>query len=400
MLNSLQKAITALQQKKMIILVDDEQRENEGDLVFAAEFTTPEHINFMVTHAKGLVCLTLEEKRAEELRLPLSHPFRPEYEQPDLKTAFTLSIEAKTGVTTGISAFDRAHTILTAINPLKGAQDLVSPGHVFPLKAQKEGVLKRAGHTEGSIDLMKLAQLQPSAVICEILKEDGSMARMDFLKEFAKKHDLVILSIKRIIQERMKATVFIEPISTTFLPTRFSDKPFQMMGFKNTLDNTEHVVLMHGEKQDQPLMRMHSECLTGDTFGSLRCDCGEQLQSAMQQIAEQGGILIYLRNHEGRGIGLGNKIKAYALQDQGRDTVDANKELGFQEDLRDYSVAIQILRYLQISSVRLLTNNPKKITALEEQGIRVLDQIALKVKPNLHNASYLKTKKERMGHHI
>ena len=393
-LDPCEELIEELRAGRMIILADDEDRENEGDLVMAAEWVTPEAINFMATHGRGLICLTLEEEQVEKLNLPLM----TSNINSKFKTNFTVSIEAAEGVTTGISAYDRAHTVRTAIAADVRAADIHSPGHVFPLKGKEGGVLVRAGHTEASIDLARLAGLKPAGVICEIMNEDGTMARMPELKEFAAKHNIKIGCIADLIRYRLKHDSLVKREVEVRLPTEFGD--FQMIGFSNLVDDAEHVALVMGNPSaDKPcLVRVHSECLTGDVFTSRRCDCGSQLHAAMKQIAEAGeGVLLYLRQ-EGRGIGLFNKLRAYSLQDAGHDTVEANQKLGFKADLRDYGIGAQILRSLGLSQLKLLTNNPKKIIALDGYGLEVKERVQLASFAHEENIHYLTTKRDKMGH--
>ncbi|WP_225885324.1 bifunctional 3,4-dihydroxy-2-butanone-4-phosphate synthase/GTP cyclohydrolase II [Leptolyngbya sp. KIOST-1] len=397
-LDSIFEAIQDLQSGKMIIVVDDDDRENEGDLVCSAQFTTPDIVNFMATHARGLLCLSMEEKRLQELNL---NPMVLENSDPH-GTAFMVSVDAGTssGVTTGISAHDRARTIQACINPNTHPSDLRKPGHVFPLKAKQGGVLVRAGHTEASVDLMRLAGLNPAAVICEIQNEDGSMARLPQLFKYAKQHGLRVISIAALINYRLQTERLIQCEAISALPTKFGY--FKAYAYRNLIDNSEHVALVKGDKtkfsESDVIVRVHSECLTGDAFGSLRCDCRSQLHTALEIInAEGSGVLLYLRQ-EGRGIGLINKLKAYSLQDNGLDTVEANEELGFGSDLRNYGIGAQILIDLGINTLRLLTNNPRKISGLKGFGLNVVDRIPLLSEVNPHNASYLVTKANKLGH--
>jgi len=389
-----EKALDDFRQGKMIIMVDDEDRENEGDLVIAAEKVTPEAINFMSKYGRGLICLSLTEDQIDRLRLPqmVARNSNP------LQTGFTVSIEAREGVTTGISAQDRAHTIQTAIKKDVTPNDIVCPGHVFPLRARQGGVLVRSGHTEGSIDLARLAGLNPGGVICEILNDDGSMARRPDLEIFAKQHGLCLVSIADLIHYRLRHETLIHLRAEAKIPTAYGE--FLARVYESDVDHNQHIALIKGKiDADEPtLTRVHSECLTGDLLSSLRCDCGSQLDAALKQIATEGrGVFLYIRQ-EGRGIGLINKIRAYQLQEEGLDTVEANEELGFKPDLRDYGVGAQILADVGLKKIRLLTNNPKKIVGLEGYGLEVVDQVAIESDPHHHNERYLKTKKDKLGH--
>ncbi|HYQ48442.1 MAG TPA: bifunctional 3,4-dihydroxy-2-butanone-4-phosphate synthase/GTP cyclohydrolase II [Thermodesulfovibrionales bacterium] len=392
--NTIDEAIEDMAKGRMVILVDDEDRENEGDLCMAAEKITPEAINFMAKYGRGLICLSLTPERVEELKLPMMS----EDNTSSFGTAFTVSIEARKGVTTGISAADRAVTILTAVNPKSTHEDLARPGHVFPLRAKPGGVLQRAGQTEGSVDLARLAGLNPSGVICEIMNEDGTMSRVPELMEFARHHNLKIVTIKDLIKYRTRIERFVHRASTTKLPTDFGE--FTVIAYSNDMDTNVHLALVKGEirKDDAVLVRVHSECLTGDVFGSKRCDCGEQLNTAMDMINREGqGVILYMRQ-EGRGIGLVNKLRAYELQDKGLDTVEANLKLGFKPDLRDYGIGAQILVDLGVRKMRLMTNNPKKIVGLEGYGLKVVERVPMEVNPHERNLIYLKTKKKKLGH--
>jgi 3,4-dihydroxy 2-butanone 4-phosphate synthase/GTP cyclohydrolase II len=392
---SVEQAIEDIKEGKMVILVDDEDRENEGDLTMAAEKVTPEAVNFMATHGRGLICLSLTPDVADALDLtPMVSQNTSRFE-----TAFTVSIEARCGVTTGISAADRCTTILTAVSDDATPHDLVRPGHVFPLRARKGGVIVRSGQTEGSVDLARLAGLKPAGMICEIMNEDGTMARRPDLEVFSKEHGIGICTIADLIEYRLRKECFVHPVATTVIPTSFAGE-FKTIVYENDVDDFLHIALIKGEiNPDEPvLVRVHSECLTGDVFGSMRCDCGEQLHAALKMIEQEGtGVLLYIRQ-EGRGIGLLNKMKAYALQDQGHDTVEANELLGFKPDLRNYGIGAQILVHLGVRKMRLMTNNPKKIVGLEGYGLTMAEQIPIEMCPNEYNRRYLDCKKSKMGH--
>jgi 3,4-dihydroxy 2-butanone 4-phosphate synthase/GTP cyclohydrolase II len=389
-------AIEDIRQGRMIIIADDEDRENEGDLVMAASAVTADHVNFMATHGRGLICVAVTGERADELDLP---PMTDRNTDPQ-GTAFTVSIDAhrRFGVTTGISAQDRAKTIEVVMDPETKPSDLRRPGHVFPLRAMDGGVLRRVGQTEASVDLARLAGLPPVGVICEILDADGTMARRPELELFAKEHGLTFITVAQLVAYRLTRTRLVERIAEAHLPTKFGD--FRVIGYTSVLDGREHVALVKGEPAGKTdvLVRMHSECMTGDVFGSMRCDCGQQLAAAMKQIEEEGvGAIVYLRQ-EGRGIGLGNKLRAYALQDEGLDTVEANEKLGFRPDLRDYGIGAQILLDLDLHSIRLLTNNPKKVVGLDGYDIEITGIESLRVEPGEHNEKYLDTKRSKLGH--
>ncbi|WP_420266467.1 bifunctional 3,4-dihydroxy-2-butanone-4-phosphate synthase/GTP cyclohydrolase II [Candidatus Magnetominusculus dajiuhuensis] len=393
--NTIEEAITDIKEGKMVILIDDEDRENEGDLCIAAEKITPDVINFMAMYGRGLICLSLNAEKVEKLNLPMM----TSNNTSSFGTAFTVSIEARKGVTTGISAADRAKTILTAINPDCRPEDLARPGHVFPLRAKPGGVLQRAGQTEGSVDLAKLAGLIPAGVICEILNDDGTMARVPQLMDFASRHQIKIVTIEDLIEYRLKNERLIKRVANVKCPTRYGGD-FRAIAYENAVDEHVHLALIKGNiTADEPvLVRVHSECLTGDVFGSKRCDCGQQLQRAMEIIDKEGrGVVLYMRQ-EGRGIGLVNKLKAYELQDQGLDTVEANLELGFKDDLRDYGIGAQILVDLGVKQIALMTNNPRKIVGLDGYDIEIVKRVPIEITPCDKNLVYLKTKKKKMGH--
>jgi 3,4-dihydroxy 2-butanone 4-phosphate synthase / GTP cyclohydrolase II len=393
--NTIDEAIEDIERGRMVILVDDEDRENEGDLCMAAEKVSPEAINFMAKYGRGLICLSLTPERVEELKLPMM----TDDNTSAFGTAFTVSIEAKKGVTTGISAADRSRTILTAIDPKAGPDDLARPGHIFPLRSRRGGVLQRAGQTEGSVDLAKMARLYPAGVICEIMSDDGTMARVPELTEFSRKHGLKIVTIKDLIRYRMRTELFVKRLASVKMPTVFGGE-FTAIAYGNIVDDNVHIALVKGDIKpgDEVFVRVHSQCFTGDVFGSKRCDCGDQLHKAMEKIKKEGkGVILYMKQ-EGRGIGLLNKLKAYELQDKGLDTVEANIKLGFKPDLRDYGIGAQILVDLGVRKMKLMTNNPKKIIGLEGYGLKVVERVPIETSPNERNIVYLKTKKKKMGH--
>lgn len=388
------QAIEDIKNGKMVILVDDEDRENEGDLTMAAEAVTPDAINFMAKYGRGLICLPLDSSIADRLDLPMM----VDKNTSQFETGFTVSIEAKVGVTTGISAADRATTILTAVADGTGPGDIARPGHIFPLRARDGGVMVRIGQTEGSVDLARLAGLKPAAVICEIMDEDGTMARMPALEVFAKEHSIGICTVADLVKYRLKNESFVKRAAQTVIPTKAGE--FKIIAYENDMDNLTHMALVKGDIDPEKaiLVRVHSECMTGDIFGSLRCDCQEQLHKAMDMMEEEGaGVLLYLRQ-EGRGIGLVNKLKAYEYQRQGLDTVEANEILGFKADMRDYGIGAQMLVDLGVKKMRLLTNNPKKMIGLEGYGLSLVEQVPIEVAPNCYNQGYLKCKQAKMGH--
>jgi 3,4-dihydroxy 2-butanone 4-phosphate synthase/GTP cyclohydrolase II len=393
---TIDEAIEDIRQGKLVVVVDAADRENEGDLTIAAQFATPEAINFMATHGRGLICLCLTEERCEELDLK---PMTYNNETPN-ETAFTIAIEAREGVTTGISAADRAHTIQVAIDPTKRPADLVQPGHVFPLRASPGGVLQRAGQTEAAVDLARLAGLNPAGVVCEIMNEDGTMARVPDLIPYCERHELKMVTVEDLIEYRRRTEKLVERMTSVRLPTAFGE--FTAVAFREVLSGKNHVALVKGQVDgvEDVLVRVHSECLTGDVFHSLRCDCGEQLELALQRIAgEERGVLLYM-SQEGRGIGLLAKLRAYELQENGFDTVEANVELGSPPDAREYGIGSQILADLGLSTIRILTNNPRKITGIEGFGLKVVEQVPIEVPPNMENRLYLETKRDKLGHRL
>jgi 3,4-dihydroxy 2-butanone 4-phosphate synthase/GTP cyclohydrolase II len=392
---TIEEAIREIRQGKMVILVDDEDRENEGDLCMAAQRVTPEAINFMAKYGRGLICLSMTPAMVDQLDLPLM----VEHNTSQFETGFTVSIEARLGVSTGISAADRATTILTAVADGAKPGDLVRPGHIFPLRARNGGVIVRTGQTEGSVDLSRLAGLKPAGVICEIMDDDGTMARMPSLEKFSEAHDIGICTVAELIEYRLRTESFVHRAVETSIPSTYAGE-FKIVAYENEIDDYQHIALVKGEIDPEKaiLVRVHSECLTGDIFGSMRCDCGQQLQQAMCMMEEEGaGVLLYIRQ-EGRGIGLINKLKAYVLQDQGYDTVEANHKLGFKADLRSYGIGAQVLRDLGVKKMRLITNNPKKMVGLEGYGLSIEDLVPIEIEPNEFNRCYLECKKLKMGH--
>ncbi|MEA3054723.1 MAG: 3,4-dihydroxy 2-butanone 4-phosphate synthase / cyclohydrolase [Actinomycetota bacterium] len=394
-LAAIEDAVAAIARGEIVVVVDDEDRENEGDLIMAAEFATPEKIAFFVKHTSGVICMPLTPERCDDLDLPLMVSHNTESH----RTAFTVSVDFRHGTTTGISAADRARTIQALIEPGTSPNDLARPGHIFPLRYREGGVLNRAGHTEAAVDLARMAGLYPAGVLCEIVNDDGTMARVPDLETFCEKHDLLMISIADLIRYRRQSEKLVRRIAEARIPTDWGD--FSCYAYESLLDGETHLAFVKGavQGQDDVLVRVHSECLTGDVFGSLRCDCGTQLQSAMQKIDDEGlGVIVYLRGHEGRGIGIGHKLRAYALQDKGRDTVDANVDLGLPVDSREYGIGAQILVDLGITTMRLMSNNPTKRGGLEGFGLEVVGRVPLETKPNPENINYLRTKRERMGH--
>jgi len=394
-MQALSLALAALRRGEMVLLLDDENRENEGDLVLAAEFATPEAINFMARFGRGLICVALTSGQADRLGLP---PMVAD-NRARRSTAFTISVEAREGISTGISAHDRARTVAVIADPASTPADIASPGHIFPLRARDGGVLVRDGHTEGAVDLMRLAGLNPAGVICEVMRDDGHMARRPDLVRFAAEHGLAMVTIRQIADHRLATEVLVDEVARASLPTMHASLPLEMRAFRSRIDGSEHLALVRAPLAGTPLVRIHSECLTGDAIGSLRCDCGPQLQESLRQVAtSHGGAVIYLRGQEGRGIGLANKVRAYALQDEGADTVDANAALGLPVDARDYGIAAQILKALGIAQLRLLSNNPAKAEALGAYGIAVSERVPLVIPANPFNWRYLHTKRTRLGH--
>jgi len=391
----IETAVAAIARGELVVVVDDEDRENEGDLIMAAEAITPETMGFMIRHTSGVVCMPLEGERLDALRLPLMVSDNTEHH----RTAFTVSVDAREGVTTGISAADRCRTVQTLVDPASRPDDLVRPGHIFPLRYRPGGVLKRAGHTEAAVDLARLAGRAPAGVLAEVVNDDGTMARLAELERFSAEHGLVMISIADLIRYRRQREKLVRRVSEARIPTRYGD--FTAYVYESLLDGVEHMAFVRGAigGRDDVLVRVHSECLTGDVFGSLRCDCGTQLDLALAQVAEAGlGVVVYLRGHEGRGIGLGHKLRAYTLQDQGRDTVEANVELGFPVDSREYGIGSQILVDLGITTMRLLTNNPAKYGGIEGYGLRIVDRVPLQARPTEENIAYLRTKQRKLGH--
>jgi 3,4-dihydroxy 2-butanone 4-phosphate synthase/GTP cyclohydrolase II len=391
----IENAVAAIARGELVIVVDDADRENEGDLIMAAEAMTPEAMAFMIRHTSGVICMPVEGSRLDELRLPLMVADNTESQ----RTAFTVSVDARAGTTTGISAADRCATVHALLDPATRPEDLARPGHIFPLRYRDGGVLKRAGHTEAAVDLARMAGMQPAGVLAEVVNDDGTMARMPRLEAFAEEHGLQLISIADLIRYRRHSEKLVRRVSEARIPTRHGD--FTGYVFESVLDGTEHMAFVKGDvsSQEDVLVRVHSECLTGDVFGSMRCDCGLQLDAAMELIAKEGsGVVVYLRGHEGRGIGLGHKIRAYTLQDQGRDTVEANVELGFPADSREYGIGSQMLVDLGVSTMRIMTNNPAKYGGLEGYGLEIVERVPLSVLPNAENIRYLRTKQEKMGH--